>query len=551
MKSVTNFKPLKGGTYVKRMKKITLLIGLTILVTLAFSGVAFAAQFTMPGVPQDAGIADKPYSEFEVSECRVCHGDNTADRHHNNDLAKPDPVTLETHCNACHKVVDGKLQTGTEFDRNCFNCHTSSPHHTTYWATGGECTKCHSGSVLADPGTGLVAPEKPEYAVSLITPTPKSCTNCHSDYPTVGTDSNEQSHHDALAPDMTNLTNCNFCHDFTLTRVVAPIRMCESCHTISSLHNIDGHVYNVDPDTGEKVFDNNRCVGCHSDYVDDLPPMYPLPPNLIELEKNAAKSFEYIYIYGEGFDVPGDKAAVYFEAEDGTQTKASYNIWYDDQIRIMVPNVAPGDYTIFVTTPAGESDRLPFNVIQPPVIKGLTPNKGLAGSQVTIKGTGFLNNTSEVKFSTSGGSFTLTQDDDGVLGSTEFQVVDDATIIATVPKAAPSAFLVTVTTDAGKSNAATFTIGLAPNITYLSPSSGNVGKTVIIYGTNFGTTKGTVKFVDGTKTYSATITYWTSTRVYVTVPAIPKPTTGTTKAVSLVLNNGIGDSKAMAFTVKY
>jgi RHS repeat-associated protein len=79
-----------------------------------------------------------------------------------------------------------------------------------------------------------------------------------------------------------------------------------------------------------------------------------------------------------------------------------------------------------------------------------------------------------------------------------------------------------------------------PNISSLSPTSGLVGTSVTVTGTNFGSTQGTstVKF-NGT---SATVTSWSSGSIQVTVPSAA--TTG-----NVVVNVGGTNSNGVAFTV--
>jgi len=77
-----------------------------------------------------------------------------------------------------------------------------------------------------------------------------------------------------------------------------------------------------------------------------------------------------------------------------------------------------------------------------------------------------------------------------------------------------------------------------PNITSLTPTSGAVGSSVTIAGTNFGTAVGTVSF-NGT---AATPTSWSATRVVVPVPS------GATTGNVVLTDPGIA-SNGVAFTV--
>ena len=63
-----------------------------------------------------------------------------------------------------------------------------------------------------------------------------------------------------------------------------------------------------------------------------------------------------------------------------------------------------------------------------------------------------------------------------------------------------------------------FTVLATPTITSLSPTSGAVGASVTITGTNFGSTQGT-STVTFNGTTAATITSWSATSIVAKVPA--------------------------------
>ena len=85
-----------------------------------------------------------------------------------------------------------------------------------------------------------------------------------------------------------------------------------------------------------------------------------------------------------------------------------------------------------------------------------------------------------------------------------------------------------------------FTVVAAPSITSLSPTSGAIGASVTITGTNFGSTQGTstVTF-NGT---AATPTSWSATIIVATVP------TGATTGNVVVNVRGV-NSNGLNFTV--
>lgn len=122
-----------------------------------------------------------------------------------------------------------------------------------------------------------------------------------------------------------------------------------------------------------------------------------------------------------------------------------------------------------------------------PSITGLTPTSGAVGASVTIAGSGFGSSqgSSTVKFN----------------GTT-----------ATVTSWSASSIVVTV-----PGGATTGTVLATPSITSLSPTSGAVGASVTIAGSNFGSSQGsgTVKF-NGT---TATVTSWSASTIVTKVPS--------------------------------
>ncbi len=90
-------------------------------------------------------------------------------------------------------------------------------------------------------------------------------------------------------------------------------------------------------------------------------------------------------------------------------------------------------------------------------------------------------------------------------------------IVVKVPSGAQTGKVV-VTVKGIQSNGVTFTVTVPPAITRLNPTSGPVGTSVTITGSNFGSTQGmsTVKF-DGKS--AGTATSWSATRILVKVPA--------------------------------
>jgi len=166
-----------------------------------------------------------------------------------------------------------------------------------------------------------------------------------------------------------------------------------------------------------------------------------------------------------------------------------------------------------------------------PYISGLSVASGPVGTSVTITGS---------HFGATQGSSTV------AFGGTAATPTSwsDTSIVVPVPTGlAPGNVLVVVTVGSVASNGSTFTVTstAGPNITMLSPTSGPVGTSVTITGTNFGATQGssTVTFYNN---QAATVTNWSATSIVVTVPT--NAMTG-----NVVVTVGVVTSNGVSFTV--
>ena len=202
-------------------------------------------------------------------------------------------------------------------------------------------------------------------------------------------------------------------------------------------------------------------------------------------------------------------------------TAATFTVNSSTQITATVPAGATTG-SVVVATPGGTSNGLPFTVAAPaPSLSSLSPASGAVGASVVITGTGFTGATS-VSFNGTAATFT----------------VNSATqITATVPAGATTGS-VTVATPGGTSNGLPFTVlPPAPALTNLSPSSGPIGTSVTITGTNL--TGATSVSFNGS---SASFVVNSATQITVTVPA------GTTTGLLTVTTPG-GTSNGITFSV--
>lgn len=191
-----------------------------------------------------------------------------------------------------------------------------------------------------------------------------------------------------------------------------------------------------------------------------------------------------------------------------------------------------GTYVLTITGTSGSlnpsvSASLAVGTSGSPNITSLSPTSGPVGTSVTISGANFgsTQGTSTVTFN----------------GTTATPTSWSASsIVAPVPTGATTGS-VAVTVGGVATNSVSFAVTTsAPSIATLNPTSGAIGTSVTITGTNFGSTQGTstVKF-NGT---IATPTSWSTTSIVAPVP------TGATTG-SVIVTVGGAASNGVSFTV--
>lgn len=198
-----------------------------------------------------------------------------------------------------------------------------------------------------------------------------------------------------------------------------------------------------------------------------------------------------------------DVTNVAFASASGGFTNASaISIVAATQLRATVP-VGATNGPIRVISPSGTnvtSSNLTVFVLAP-VINDFTPTNGLPGSTVTLNGANFLGATN-VSFN-------------GVAASS-FNVTADSQITATVPATATTG-PISVST-AGGSVTSSMPFYLPPRLTSFTPTTGTVGTSVTLTGTNF-TGVSSVTFAAANSTViSAPVTSLTATQMTVLVP---------------------------------
>ena len=225
-----------------------------------------------------------------------------------------------------------------------------------------------------------------------------------------------------------------------------------------------------------------------------------------------------VTITGTGFGGSQGSSIVTFNGAAATPTS-----WKATAIAVTVPAAATTG-NVVVTVNGGPSNGVKFSVN--PTVSSLSVTSGIAGTAITVAGTGF---------GATQGSSTVT------FGGTTATPTNWSTTTITVPVPAGAtggSGSVVVTVGGVASNVAAFTV--VPNITSLSPTSGSVGTSITITGTGFGAGQGssTVAF----NSASATPSSWGSGSITVAVP------TGATTG-NVVVTVGGAASAGVNFTV--
>jgi len=247
------------------------------------------------------------------------------------------------------------------------------------------------------------------------------------------------------------------------------------------------------------------------------------PPSITSLTPNTGAVGSSIVIAGANFGPSQGNGNVKFNG-----TSATITAWSATSI---TATVATGTTTgnVVVTAAGGvASSGVTFTITPAPSITSLTPNAGAVSATVVIAGANFGPSQGNGKVTFSSGK---------VATVTAWSATS---ITATVPAGAVTGTVVVMAAGGVASAGSTFTVVAAPGITSLAPTSGAVGTSVTITGTNLGGSQGssTVAF-NGTFT---TPTSWTATTVKAPVPA------GATTGNVVIHASGV-DSNGVAFTM--
>lgn len=450
--------PQAGGRVGKRIVHCMRILSLGLIITglFIFATVripwAVNANYNRPYplmdyVPQEIGIYDTIYGELTESDCRGCHGNSLAERHH------ATPVVVRDHeCIACHAVNPGG---GVSVIRDCTTsgCHsqndleTNGWHHNTDLSDSGTCVACHSPNLIAE-----ITPFRDPvlYPPSVVTPTPFSCENCHweqavspakgtgyAGHPSTYDHYNElgesagyyeysksifgtlDTHHMGFKGNIVTF-ECYQCHaqnsanpswDPFDARI---IRSCEICHSIETLHSIGPHIKNtkgwvaegfhtsrgqnnpsdVDPIVYTTFTADQQCFGCHGDQVPlSAPSVSSLKPALDTsvdgIQPNHGECGALVSLRGTSFGDEHERGSrVEIEDSESNWITLPVHGWSDTLIECEIPcwtSLLPkGNYKVRVVTPAGESNTRVFTIDNAISSLYLSAKSGSYGTWVKI-----------------------------------------------------------------------------------------------------------------------------------------------------------------------
>lgn len=376
------------------MKRKRLWLQLTLVIAvLAMVSIALAI-IPPPPVNQDIGIYDTVTEMFAEEDCRVCHSEGVPERHH---LLVPNE---DYQCTDCHEVEtkpDGTQ--GVILTRDCVVCHTVSPHHNTVDALERHCTACH-GSFVDDYDDGH---EIPTYDKSIVTPDTSyrvgdetterkwgGCEACHvgDSSATPQIKENFETHH-SLGSGVSD--NCLWCH---FDGEATDIRICEDCHGVKSLHNIQ---YAYDNTAGQlgygHIGDNWDCLGCHAWFdASSAPPTGVIIPHIeaVNPARLVAGEETTLTITGSNFinTAGGTTYTSVAVLDDGTETTTLIpDSITDSEMIVTAPALEAGNYTVYALKNGSVmSNTLPVTVVPPVIVDSATI---LGEDTVVIRGSGF------------------------------------------------------------------------------------------------------------------------------------------------------------------
>lgn len=401
-----------------------------------------------PPTPDPTYLGDRHHmivnQSVDVCSCRP-----------NPDVDSDGVPDIEYQCLSCHSIIWGVTTATYRLDRSmdCLDCHNQSEwpitlHHLTTSVANQDCKACHGG-FINNPDDGH---DIPTYDPSRATPWPSgkhngdgsqvssagthpgNCDFCHNTLDgepgaqslnpeltwfdtTVYIYTNTETHHSTgifiSDPCNGSPVSCFLCHDDgSVNPPEYAIRTCETCHGVSTLHNVawdsdsDGAVKpGVEPFGYGHTGAPDDCWGCHGYNAEPLaisllaPGGGPIIPNLASISNSAitggsdttlilggANFTNYVRNPWTGeYDFQVESVVELTGDADNTMQFIPDTIT-ENSIEVVIPaSVAPGNYRIVVKKGPSESNPMNLTVTPPVIINTLACKKKI----LTIIGSGF------------------------------------------------------------------------------------------------------------------------------------------------------------------
>jgi hypothetical protein len=516
-------------------KKNKLFAGAAVALLLVTAGLAWAytpnkiynrPDPLMDYVPQEIAIGDYLYPSLGENDCRFCHGNSLADRHHYSEIALSQGL-----CTPCHEITTTPPYVTVTRDCTTSGCHSTADlgpldasaappngwHHYTQESYVDQCIACHDPGVL-DRVVDDDAVPFAMYPPSVVTPTPFSCEDCHWEQPVIANTIGWQN------------------GDPQSTNPYAVANMAGAGHPSTFDHNDPYTAYSMDGSTagnwndyyeyGKKIesnFDTHHmlftgnvstdCERCHSVDPDD-PSWNPGNPELIRYCETChdiatLHAIEPHVGTGGTADVPAVNGweAVGFHVPDTSNTNTA--------------DVAPTTYRNFTSNQQcygchGNDlpEWLPEAPVAQPTITDIEPQLVACDGYVTLTGNHFGEVKTSQRSVQMAPSGTMTYTEMPILSwtSTQIEFQIPCWVYAT------GNYKIVVDTETGPpSNVVPLVLTSGATVTNLSPNTGLCREIVTVNGSDFGgardyvqggTNSGAIRVVQvvaSSGTYQATV----------------------------------------------
>jgi RHS repeat-associated protein len=247
-------------------------------------------------------------------------------------------------------------------------------------------------------------------------------------------------------------------------------------------------------------------------------------PQITSLSPNNGPVNTQVTVNGSGFQASRGSSQITFNNIAPTLIS-----WSDTQIVAKVPSGATTGPVVVTVNSTSSNQDVVFKLPNP-WISGISPTTARVGTQVQVNGSGF--GATQV-------SSTLTFYQGG---TTTIVSWSDTQIVAVVPATATTG-AVSLTESGVTSNTDVVLTVPPPQITSISPASGNIGTQVTVNGSGLQATQGSSSITFNGR--SGTVGTWSDTQI---VATIASSTTGGTGPVKVTVN-GIASNQDVEFSL--